>query len=129
MRSGAKWCAIPARRLIRIFLGIALAALAAAGVPARAQSSSQQLPSFAELEAAGARIGRIPVVTQDMFLVTDIETYANQRMAGVAGVTGWSNRVTHVFRREGGEWRLVHRHANRLEAQYEPAARLKPGSG
>ena len=69
------------------------------------------------------------VVTQDMFLVTDIETYANQRMAGVAGVTGWSNRVTHVFRREGGEWRLVHRHANRLEAQYEPAARLKPGSG
>ena len=66
------------------------------------------------------------VVTQDMFLVTDIETYANQRMAGVAGVTGWSNRVTHVFRREGGEWRLVHRHGNRLEAQYEPAARLKP---
>ena len=66
------------------------------------------------------------VVTQDMFLVTDIETYSNQRMAGVAGVTGWSNRVTHVFRREGGEWRLVHRHGNRLEAQYEPAARLKP---
>jgi ketosteroid isomerase-like protein len=69
------------------------------------------------------------VVTQDMFLVTDIETYANQRMAGVEGVTAWSNRVTHIFRRERGEWRLVHRHGNRLEAQYEPSARLKPGSG
>lgn len=69
------------------------------------------------------------VVTQDMFLVTDIETYANQCMAGVEGVTGWSNRVTHIFRREGGEWRLVHRHGNRLEAQYEPSARLKPVSG
>jgi ketosteroid isomerase-like protein len=69
------------------------------------------------------------VVTQDMFLVTDIETYTNQRMAGVEGVTGWSNRVTHIFRREGGEWRLVHRHANRLQAQYEPATQLKPVSG
>jgi ketosteroid isomerase-like protein len=69
------------------------------------------------------------VVTHDMFLVTDIETYTNQRMAGVEGVTGWSNRVTHIFRREGGEWRLVHRHANRLEAQYEPARQLKPVSG
>ena len=69
------------------------------------------------------------VVTRDMFFVTDIETYTNQRMAGVEGVTGWSNRVTHVFRRENDEWRLVHRHGNRLEAQYEPSTRLKPVSG
>jgi hypothetical protein len=65
------------------------------------------------------------VISQDMFFVTDIETYTNQRMAGVEGVTGWSNRVTHIFRREGRVWRLVHRHANRLEAKYEPSARLK----
>jgi ketosteroid isomerase-like protein len=68
------------------------------------------------------------VVTADMFFVTDIETYSSQRMAGVEGMTGWSNRVTHVFRREDGDWRLVHRHANRFEAQFEPATRLKPGS-
>src|SRR4249920_2248603 len=42
------------------------------------------------------------VVTKDMFFVTDIETYTNQRMTGVEGVTGWSNRVTHIFRRENG---------------------------
>jgi ketosteroid isomerase-like protein len=64
------------------------------------------------------------VVTPEMFYVTDIETFEDQRVAGVEGVTGWSNRVTHIFRREAGEWRLVHRHGNRLEAQREPAAKL-----
>ena len=64
------------------------------------------------------------VATPEMFYVTDIETFENQRVAGVEGVTGWSNRVTHIFRREAGEWRLVHRHGNRLEAQHEPAAKL-----
>jgi ketosteroid isomerase-like protein len=64
------------------------------------------------------------VVTPEMFYVTDIETYENQRVAGVEDITGWSNRVTHIFRREAGEWRLVHRHGNRLEGQYEPSGRL-----
>ena len=64
------------------------------------------------------------VVTPEMFYVTDIETFEGQRVAGVEGVTGWSNRVTHIFQREAGEWRLVHRHANRLEAQFQPAAKL-----
>jgi ketosteroid isomerase-like protein len=64
------------------------------------------------------------VITPEMFYVTDIETFEDQRVADVGSTTGWSNRVTHVFRREAGEWRLVHRHANRLEAQQEPAARL-----
>ena len=64
------------------------------------------------------------IITPDMFYVTDIETFEGQRVASVDGMTGWSNRVTHVFRREAGEWRLVHRHGNRLEQQYEPSTRL-----
>jgi ketosteroid isomerase-like protein len=64
------------------------------------------------------------VVTPGMFFTTDIETYTDQRVAGIDGLTSWSNRVTHVFRLEDGEWRLVHRHANRLEQQFEPAKRL-----
>lgn len=65
------------------------------------------------------------VVTPELFYTTDIETYAEQTMAGVAGLTGWTNRVTHIFRLEAGEWRLVHRHGNRLEEQYKPSTRLK----
>ena len=64
------------------------------------------------------------VVTPEMFYLTEIETYENQRVAGVEGLTGWTNRVTHIFRREAGEWRLLHRHGNRLEAQHDAAAKL-----
>ena len=66
------------------------------------------------------------VTGSDLFLTTDIETYSNQSMAGVPGLTSWTNRVTHVFRRESGAWRLVHRHGNRLETQYQPSTRLTP---
>jgi ketosteroid isomerase-like protein len=47
------------------------------------------------------------------------------RLRGTERLSEWSNRVTHVFRVEDGEWRLVHRHANRLEPRYEPGARLR----
>ncbi len=66
------------------------------------------------------------VVTPGIFYVTDIETYGDQSMAGVAGKTGWTNRVTHIFRLEDGAWRLLHRHGNRLEAQFEPSKILTP---
>lgn len=64
------------------------------------------------------------VVTPDLFYVTDIETFENQRMADMENISGWSNRVTHIFRKENGEWRLLHRHGNRLESQYQPSTRL-----
>lgn len=65
------------------------------------------------------------VVTAELAYTTDIETF-NVRMEGMEQPTQWSNRVTHVFRLEAGEWRLLHRHANRLEQQFEPSTRLKP---
>jgi ketosteroid isomerase-like protein len=55
-----------------------------------------------------------------------VQTYASgdlavivavERQHGVVGyhpAQDWSLRVTLVFRREGGEWRLVHRHADAL---------------
>lgn len=61
-----------------------------------------------------------------LFYTTDVETFTMNAMDGMSGATSWSNRVTHIFRLEDGEWRLVHRHANRLEDQYKPATRLTP---
>jgi ketosteroid isomerase-like protein len=64
------------------------------------------------------------VVSSDLAYTTDIETF-EARMAGMEEPACWSNRVTHIFRLEGGEWRLVHRHANRLEERYSPSTRLQ----
>jgi ketosteroid isomerase-like protein len=64
------------------------------------------------------------VITPELFYATDIETFENQRVADVEDITGWSNRVTHIFRREAGEWRLLHRHGNRLESQHQPSVKL-----
>lgn len=65
------------------------------------------------------------VVTPALAYTTDIETF-EALMDGMDRPARWSNRVTHVFRLEEGEWRLVHRHANRLEDQYQPSSRLQP---
>ena len=64
------------------------------------------------------------VATAELAYTTDIETF-QVRMDGMDQPTQWSNRVTHIFRLEDGEWRLVHRHANRLEDQFQPSTRLK----
>ncbi len=67
------------------------------------------------------------IETSDLAYTTDIETF-QVRMDGMDQPTRWSNRVTHIFRLEDGEWRLVHRHANRLEDPYQPSTRLTPVS-
>ena len=63
------------------------------------------------------------IVGTELAYTTDVETF-ECRMEGMDKPARWSNRVTHVFRVEDGEWRLVHRHANRLEDQYAPSTRL-----
>jgi len=66
------------------------------------------------------------IVGAELAYTTDIETFKVD-MAGMDGPTQRSNRVTHIFRLEGGEWRLLHRHANRLEERHEPSTRLNEG--
>jgi ketosteroid isomerase-like protein len=65
------------------------------------------------------------LASEELACLTDIETF-KVRMSGMEQPTQWSNRVTHVFRLEDGEWRLLHRHANRLEDRYLPSTRLRP---
>ena len=63
------------------------------------------------------------VESSSLAYTTEIETF-DARMEGMDEPTRWSNRVTHIFRLEVGEWRLVHRHANRLEERYAPSTQL-----
>lgn len=66
------------------------------------------------------------VIGVDLAFTTDIETFDVTR-PGASEPTRWSNRVTHVFRLQDGRWRLLHRHANRLEDRYEPGLRENRG--
>jgi ketosteroid isomerase-like protein len=68
------------------------------------------------------------IETGELAYTTDIESF-EVLVAGMDKPTRWSNRVTHIFRREGDEWRLIHRHANRLEDRYAPSSRLTPVPG
>jgi ketosteroid isomerase-like protein len=54
------------------------------------------------------------IVSGDIAYAAQLETFNARRPSGPEPVQ-WTNRVTHIFRCEDGEWRLVHRHANRLE--------------
>jgi hypothetical protein len=54
------------------------------------------------------------MVAGDLGYAVEIESF-HARRPDTPEPVRWANRVTHIFRREDGEWRLVHRHANRLE--------------
>jgi ketosteroid isomerase-like protein len=53
------------------------------------------------------------VATPDMAYAVEIERSA-ARMAGSSELQQLALRVTTVFRREGGQWKVVHRHADPL---------------
>ena len=66
------WCAKPARPSIKFYLLVCLAALAGAAGWANAQKAPEsRMPTFAELEAAGARIGEIRVLPGNIFDLND----------------------------------------------------------
>ncbi|HWC02355.1 MAG TPA: nuclear transport factor 2 family protein [Methylomirabilota bacterium] len=71
------------------------------------------------------RYEHLTALTAPALAVTTHVESTRVRLAGAGRLTEWSNRVTHVFRLEEGEWRLVHRHANRLEPRYEPGSRMR----
>jgi ketosteroid isomerase-like protein len=53
------------------------------------------------------------VATPDMAYAVEIER-STVRMAGSSELQQLALRVTTVFRREGGQWKVVHRHADPL---------------
>ena len=51
------------------------------------------------------------VVTSDLAYTVEVESY-RARVGGGADMTAVAVRVTTVFRREDGPWKLLHRHAD-----------------
>jgi ketosteroid isomerase-like protein len=77
----------------------------------------------AQFQGGGpVRYEHLTAVTAPGLAVTTHVESTRVRLAGTDRPTEWSNRVTHVFRLEDGEWRLVHRHANRLERATSPVS-------
>ncbi len=62
-------------------------------------------------------------VDQDIAYSVDIER-SGGRFDNAPDARQAPLRVTHLFRRENGEWRIVHRHADFLQPRQEP--RLAP---
>jgi ketosteroid isomerase-like protein len=64
------------------------------------------------------RGGHVEVDVDASYMTDDLAVLAVvERQRGLVGDLAeqdWSLRVTLVFRREGGQWRLVHRHADAL---------------
>jgi len=64
------------------------------------------------------RGGHVEVEVDASYMTDDLAVLAvveKQRgLVGDVAEQDWSLRVTLVFRREGGQWRLVHRHADAL---------------
>lgn len=55
------------------------------------------------------------VVTSDLAYVVEVESY-RARVGGASELVPVSLRVTTVFRREDGAWKVVHRHADPITA-------------
>ena len=55
------------------------------------------------------------VVADDLAYTVEIESY-RARVGGADEMTPVSVRVTSVFRRENGDWKLLHRHADPITA-------------
>ncbi|MFN2556074.1 MAG: nuclear transport factor 2 family protein [Nitriliruptorales bacterium] len=57
--------------------------------------------------------------TADLAYMLEIER-ARVRIGGTPGITPVALRVTTIFRREDGEWRIVHRHADPITTPRSP---------
>ena len=93
------------------------------GPPARGWSEvSATLDRAAEKYRDGEVVGFenvSTVVTADLAYIVEIESY-RARVGGAEEIAPVAVRVTTVFRREDGAWRVVHRHADPITTSRPP---------
>ena len=93
------------------------------GPPVRGWSNvSPTLDRAAENYQDGEAVGFenvATIVTADLAYTVEIESY-RARVGGAEELTPVSVRVTSVFRREDGAWKLLHRHADPITAPRPP---------
>jgi ketosteroid isomerase-like protein len=61
------------------------------------------------------------VISPDLAYTVEIESY-RARVGGSEELVQVSLRVTSIFRREDGVWKVVHRHADPLTSRRPPAS-------
>jgi ketosteroid isomerase-like protein len=59
------------------------------------------------------------VITSELAYTVEVESY-RARVGGAADITPVAVRVTTVFRREDGAWKVTHRHADRITTPRPP---------
>lgn len=79
--------------------------------------SFEQVAKAIEFAASQFKEGQVTfeslakVVTQDMGYIVEVERYES-KLGGSEGVSLDILRVTSIFRKERGDWKLVHRHGD-----------------
>jgi ketosteroid isomerase-like protein len=81
-------------------------------------ASSQFKESGAKIKVEYLNTG----VSGDLAFTVAIERQEDVRLGDQTGSASRSLRVTQVFRREGGAWKLLHRHADPLLEKRAPSA-------
>ena len=61
------------------------------------------------------------VITPDLAYTVEIESY-RARVGGAKTISAVAVRVTTIFRREDGVWKVTHRHADPITAPRPPAS-------
>jgi ketosteroid isomerase-like protein len=95
------------------------------GPPARGWGEvSATLDRAAEKYRDGEVVGFenvVTVVTPDLAYTVEIESY-RARVGGAEEISPVAVRVTTVFRREDGGWKVTHRHGDPITATRPPAS-------
>jgi ketosteroid isomerase-like protein len=64
-------------------------------------------------------------VTEDLAFVLEIERIPGLKLGGSDEIKSTSLRVTTVFRREEGRWRIMHRHADPITSPRPPESMVQ----